>query len=70
MFSPDVVLDSVPEPCEQNDEDPPGGSDDQQGCKVFEDVFQHSERQWHVADVAAEVHVSLILMSSAPPRRH
>ena len=50
---PDVVLYPVSEPGEEYDEDSPGGPDDQQGCKVFENILQHSEGQ-HI--IAAEVH--------------
>ncbi len=49
---PDVVLYPISEPCEEYYEDSPGGPDDQQGCKVFEYILQHSERQ----HIAAEVH--------------
>lgn len=40
---PDVVLDPVAEPGEQDDEDPARAADDQQRGEVLEDVLQQGE---------------------------
>ena len=39
VYWPDVVLDPVAEPGEQDDEDPARAADDQQGGEVLEDVL-------------------------------
>ena len=43
--SPEVALQPVPEPGEDDQEDAARGSDDEQGSKILNDVAQHGERE-------------------------
>ena len=43
--SPEVVLQAVSEPGEDDQEDAARGADDEQGGKILNDVAQHGERE-------------------------